>query len=562
MGGLMPKGFVTMSTKEIERGELIRRVREKRLTQARAGALLGLSLRQVKRLCQRFKADGLSGLVSRQRGRPSNRKLAVEMKAKVVALVRERYADFGPKLAHEKLVEVHGIRVGRETLRGWLTEAGIWLPRATRTLRVHQPRHRRQCLGELVQIDGCDHEWFESRADRCTALVYVDDATGKLMELRFVVSESAFDYFAATESYLRRHGKPVAFYSDKHSIFRVTQEGASGRSGGVTQFGRALAALNIDIICANTPQAKGRVERMNKTLQDRLVKEMRLRGISSMAAANAYAPEFMADYNRRFAREPMNAHDSHRPLQPNEDLAHIFTWQEERTMTRNLVVHFRRLTYLIVPTPETLALAGRRVLIHEAADGQVEIHCAGHCLPYSVLDKQPLVAAGEVVENKRLGAVLSLIQAGQEERDARRLASKKLTLRQKERLREARAKAGRLLKATQASCPSGPGPDRLAEALAATQEHAGCPRAVADFLADFAAEQKARRKKYNEVRNQRKRDRDLLALQNQAEINRQVVGGGGEDPRPSVDGSAGLRAVGARWSAGSAPAAQDQARAG
>jgi transposase len=557
MGGLMPKGFVTMSTKEIDRGELIRRVREKRLTQPKAAAMLGLSVRQVKRLCQRFKADGLSGLASRQRGRPSNRKLAAKMKSEVVALVRERYADFGPKLAHEKLVEVHDIRVGRETLRGWLTEAGIWLPRAARTLRAHQPRHRRQCFGELVQIDGCDHEWFESRADRCTALVYVDDATSKLMELRFVVSESAFDYFAATESYLSRHGKPVAFYSDKHSIFRVTQEGASGRSGGVTQFGRALATLNIDIICANTPQAKGRVERMNKTLQDRLVKEMRLRGISSMAAANAYAPEFMADYNRRFAREPMNAHDAHRPLQPDEDLAHIFTWQEERRMTRNLVVHFRRLTYLIVPTSETLALAGRRVLIHERADGQVEIHCAGRCLPYSVLDKQPLVAPGEVIENKRLGAVLSLIQAGQEERDKRRLSSKKLTLRQKERLRETRAKAGRLPQAPLASSPPAPGSDRLAQALAATQEGAGCASAVTDFLANFAAEQKARRKKYNDVSNRRKRERELLALQTQAELNRQVVRGGGEDPQPIVYGSASLRAVEARCSAGSAPAAQD-----
>jgi transposase len=273
----MPKGLLTMSTKEVDRGELIRRVREKRLTQAKAAALLGLSVRQVKRLCQRFKTDGLSGLASRQRGRPSNRKLSVETKAEVVALVRERYADFGPKLAHEKLVELHGIRIGRETVRGWLSEAGIWLPRAARTLHVHQPRHRRQCLGELVQIDGCDHEWFEARADRCTALVYVDDATGRLMELRFVVSESAFDYFAATESYLGHHGKPVAFYSDKHSIFRVNQEGTSGRSCGITQFGRALGVLNIDIICANTPQAKGRVERMNKTLQDRLVKEMRLR---------------------------------------------------------------------------------------------------------------------------------------------------------------------------------------------------------------------------------------------------------------------------------------------
>ena len=295
----------------------------------------------------------------------------------MVALVRERYADFGPKLAHEKLVELHGIRVGRETVRKWLTEAGIWLTRAARALRAHQPRHRRQCLGELVQIDGCDHEWFEQRADRCTVLVYVDDATGRLMELRFVKTESAFDYFDSTVSYLGRHGKPVAFYSDKHSIFRVHQEGSSGRSGGVTQFGRALGTLNIDIICANTPQAKGRVERMNKTLQDRLVKELRLRGISSIEEGNAYLPEFIADYNRRFAREPMNPHDAHRPLQPGEDLLQIFTWQEERTMTRNLVVHFRRLTYLIVPSPEALALAGRRVLVHESADGRVEIRCEG-----------------------------------------------------------------------------------------------------------------------------------------------------------------------------------------
>jgi transposase len=542
----MPKETVTMSTKEIDRGELIRRVREKRLTQAKAAALMGLSVRQVKRLCQRFKGDGLAGLASRQRGRPSNRKLAVETKAEVVALVRERYADFGPKLAHEKLVEVHGIRVGRETVRGWLTEAGIWLPRAARTLRVHQPRHRRQCLGELVQIDGCDHEWFEARADRCTALVYVDDATGRLMELCFVVSESTFDYFAATESYLGHHGKPVAFYSDKHSIFRVSQEGASGRAGGVTQFGRALGVLNIDIICANTPQAKGRVERMNKTLQDRLVKELRLRGISSMAAANAYAPEFMADYNRRFARVPMNPHDAHRPVQPNEDLAQIFTWQEDRTMTRNLVVHFRRLTFLIVPSPEALALAGRRVRLHESADGQVEIRHASHLLPYTVLDEQPLVAPGEVVENKRLGAVLSLIYAGQEERDQRRLASKQLTLRQKERLRATRAQVGRAPNAAMVVIPPGPGPDRLAQALAATQARAGCGPAMADFLARFTAEQKARRKKYNDVSKQRKRDRELLALKTQAELSRRDTGGGGEDPQPDVDGSAGLRAVGAR----------------
>ena len=310
----MPKGLVTMSSREIDRGELIRRVRAKEIKQAKAAALMGLSVRQVKRMCRRFKDDGLAGLASRKRGRPSNRKLSTEVKDQVVSLVRERYADFGPKLAHEKLVELHGVTVGRETLRKWLIEDGIWLSRDARAARPHQPRQRRQCLGELVQIDGSPHAWFEDRAPDCTLLVYVDDATSRLMELRFATTETAFDYFAATDAYLRRHGKPVAFYSDKHSIFRVAHEGTTGRDQGVTQFGRALAELNIDIICANTPQAKGRVERMNSTLQDRLVKELRLQRISTMEAGNAFLPTFMVDFNGRFAKAPRNPYDAHRPV--------------------------------------------------------------------------------------------------------------------------------------------------------------------------------------------------------------------------------------------------------
>ena len=224
-------------------------------------------------------------------------------------------------------------------------------------------------------------------------------------------------------------------------------------------------------------------------------------------------------------------------------------------MTRNRVVHFRRVSFLIVPSPETLALAGRRVRLHESADGQVEIRYAGNLLPYTLLDKQPLVAPGEIVENKRLGAVLSVISAGQEERDQRRMASKKLTLRQKEHLRATRSQLGRIPKAPPVPTPPGPGPDRLAQALAATQMGAGCGPAMADFFAKFTAEQKARRKKYNDISNQRKRDRELLALKTQADPSRRVVGGDGEDPQPGVDGSAGLRALGARRSAGSAPAA-------
>jgi hypothetical protein len=181
--------------------------------------------------------------------------------------------------------------------------AGLWLPRAQRRQRPHPPRYRRPCLGELVQIDGCDHEWFEQRGPRCVLLVFVDDATGQIMHLRFVASESTFDYFAAVRRYVEQHGKPVAFYSDKASIFRVNAQ--APRCGpNATQFARAMGELNIDVLCANSPQAKGRVERTHQTLQDRLAKELRLRGIDNPEDANRFAPEFIEDYKRRFGRDP------------------------------------------------------------------------------------------------------------------------------------------------------------------------------------------------------------------------------------------------------------------
>jgi hypothetical protein len=180
-----------------------------------------------------------------------------------------------------------------------------------------------------VQIDGSDHGWFANRGGMCTLLAFVDDATSRLMALRFVTSESAFDYYRATCAYLEQHGKPVAFYSDKHGIFRVNSKDAVG-GDGITQFGRALLALNIDIICANSPQAKGRVERAFGTLQDRLVKELRLAGVSSIAAANAWLPGFITAHNTRFGRDPANAKDLHRPLTQADDLDEILAWREAR----------------------------------------------------------------------------------------------------------------------------------------------------------------------------------------------------------------------------------------
>src|SRR6202051_3234632 len=288
-------GVVLMSKRELNRIDVLARLDGRRLTTLAAADLMRVSLRQTHRLLKRYRAGGAAAIANRRRGRPSNNRLSDVVRDHAIALVREYYADFGPTLAAEKLGERHDVRVSRETLRGWMRQAGIWLPRAERK-RIQQPRHRREHVGELIQIDGSDHRWFEDRAASCTLLVFIDDATSRLMELRFVPSESTFAYFETLKSYLQRHGRPVAFYSDKHSIFRVSREDAASGDG---MFGRALSELNIGILCANTSQAKGRVERAHHTLQDRLVKELRLARISTIAAATAVLPTLVAEHNGR-----------------------------------------------------------------------------------------------------------------------------------------------------------------------------------------------------------------------------------------------------------------------
>jgi hypothetical protein len=300
----------------------------------------------------------------------------------------------------------------RETLRGWMIAAGLWIDRRHRLPSPHQPRRRRDCLGELVQIDGSEHAWFEDRAAKCTLLAFVDDATSRLMHLRFVASESAVDYFRATRTYLEMHGKPIAFYSDKHGIFRVNAKDAAGGERA-TQFGRALSELNIDIFCANSPQAKGRVERAFATLQDRLVKELRLAGISTVAAANAWLPRFIEDYNRRFGRAPANAKDLHRALTQADDLDEILAWREARTVTRNLTLRYDRMMLLLDPTPFARELAGKKVEVVNYPDGRFAVRHEGVTLPFRVFDKIRTVAPGAIVENKQLGAALAFAREQQ-----------------------------------------------------------------------------------------------------------------------------------------------------
>ncbi len=262
---------------------------------------------------------------------------------------------------------------------------------------IHPMRERRACFGELVQVDGSQHDWFEGRAAECTLLVFIDDATGKLGQLLFVESESFFSYCRGTEGYLTRHGKPGAFYSDKHSVFRVNQPSA-GSSETLTQFGRAMQELDIQIICANTPQAKGRVERVNQTLQDRLPKELRLRGISDWQAGNAFLPEFMDDFNRRFAIQPRSQHDAHRPLSPKDNPARLFTWQETRILSKNLTLQFNKVVYQIQTERPSYAMRKAAVTVCLDDQGNITLLYKGKPLNYTVFHQQ--AKQSEVVQSK------------------------------------------------------------------------------------------------------------------------------------------------------------------
>jgi hypothetical protein len=408
--------IITMSNKELHRVEILQKLIDKRLIEHEAAKQLGLSIRQIRRLRKAYKADGAIGVVSKKRGNPSNHKYPDSVKELAIAYVKQYYIDFKPTFACEKLSENHGLTISRETLRKWMIDAELWIPKNCRLKRAYQPRNRRECFGELIQLDGSPHDWFEGRAPKCTLLVYIDDATGKLMECQFVKSESTFTYFDSTRRYLEKHGKPVAFYSDKHCVFRINRTGELG-GDGVTQFGRALSELNIDIICANTPQAKGRVERVNRTLQDRLIKEMRLMNISDAEQGNNFLPEFMDKFNKKFGVESIDSKNMHRELLPHEDLNEIFSWQENRTLSKNLTLQYDKALYLIEDSVDNRSLARNKVTVFEYFDGAIKIKCNNRELPYRIFDKIEKVDQGEIVSNKRLGAVLNFIKEKQDKHD-------------------------------------------------------------------------------------------------------------------------------------------------
>lgn len=392
---MVGEDMVTMSAKELRRVHVLRQLREKRITQREAGAMLRLTDRQIRRLLGRVNAEGDQGLVHRGRGKPSNRRVPEQRKTKVLELYEERYGDFGPTLAVEKLAEHHGIILSDETLRLWLQARGI--KHFRRRKRPHRAwRARKAHVGELVQLDGSHHDWLEGRGPRCVLMAYIDDASSRVFA-RFYDHEGTLPALDSFQRYVRRYGLPLALYADKHTTYQSPAEPTIDEQlAGVepaSQFGRALRELGVELIAAHSPQAKGRVERLFKTFQDRLVKELRLARIATLEAANRFLEDYLPVYNRRFMVPPAQAANLHRPKPPVRDLARCLCLKTTRCLRKDFTIAHAGQLYQIHDT-----IRARHVLVEQRLGGIMRLTHQGRPLDFHAIAVRPV----SVTEAKRL----------------------------------------------------------------------------------------------------------------------------------------------------------------
>ena len=400
---------VMMSGKEAQRLALVRQVLDKQLTQAAAASALGLSVRQVKRLCRQVRQQGASGLVSQRRGQASNRRIPQAQRDHFLGLVRARYADFGPELAREYLQQAHGFSHSTETLRQWMIQDGLWRAKPRKAARLHSPRERRARRGELVQIDGSHHDWFEGRAPKCCLIAFIDDATGEVLGARFSPTETTQAYFDVLQRHVQAHGMPLALYSDRHSIFtKHDKEDATP-----TQFERALLQLGIEPIQAYSPQAKGRVERLFQTLQDRLIKAMRVQQVHSMEEANDWLQAYLQAHNQRFAvraREPQDAHLAYTGTQ--EALQQICALHHQRQLSTQLSCQFEGSVVQIHPGQRGAPKGRCKIDIVEFTDGSLALLYRGAVLQHSRYTLHEHLRKSHTADDKNLnGHVDRLAQA-------------------------------------------------------------------------------------------------------------------------------------------------------
>jgi transposase len=382
-----------MSQKERTRLGVMQQVRAEQMTLVAAADVLGLGYRQVKRVWRRYRQEGDRGLVRRGRGRPSNRVKPKQFQERVLARYEQRYAGFGPTLACEHLSQDDGLEVDHETLRRWLLAAGSW--RVQRRRQKHrQWRERKPCFGQLVQMDGSEHDWLEGRGPGMVLMVMIDDATNRTYA-RFSEAETTRAAYDVFEGYSRKYGLPQGLYVDRDSIYETTREPRIGEQLAneppLTQFGRAMKQLGVELDLAYSPQAKGRVERRNGLFQDRLVKELRLAGISELAAANAFLEEkFLPALNRRFSVAPAQPADVHRGVP--RDLDQVLTWEEQRVVAQDWTVSWQGRYFQIAKRHEGLCLARKKVIVRLLRDGTIELVSGGQRLHWAELPKRPLPA--------------------------------------------------------------------------------------------------------------------------------------------------------------------------
>lgn len=382
----MVGGDITMSRKEVTRLEVMVSLEAGKISNSTAAKFLRLSRRQIIRVRKRYRLQGALGLVSRKRGTRSNNRISEAVKNQVLELISTTYVGFGPTFLREKLLENHEISLSKETLRRIMIANGSWDAKRSKKARIHQQRERRTRFGELVQIDGSPHDWFDGRREKCCLLVFVDDATGKIY-LRFEEAETTEGYFRTMLGYIKHYGAPVALYSDKHGIFRVNAPETTHE--GETQFKRAMDDLGVEIIYANSPQAKGRVERANQTLQDRLIKELRLAGINDIESANAFLPGFTEKHNKKFAVEPKDKTDAHQPLQlSDEELNLIFSIQATRTASKNLELSYKNIVYQIQVVGKGYTLRHAKILVCKDLSGAISLLYKNRKLDYKCYQKQ------------------------------------------------------------------------------------------------------------------------------------------------------------------------------
>jgi len=392
------EGIIMASQEELRRLHVIQKVLEGGLKQVEAEEILSLSSRHIRRVVKRVRKEGHRGIVHRLRGRPSNRKISDQLKEKVIKLYGKSYKGFGPTLASEKLLERDGVRISDETLRGWLIEAGDW-KRVRKTRRHRQWRERKGHRGEMVQIDGSHHAWFEDRGEPCVLMGYIDDATGDPFG-RFYDYEGTMPAMDSFKRYIRRRGLPLKVYLDGHSTYKSTAKPTiEEQLAGVeplSEFERALKELEVEVSHAHSPQAKGRIERLFRTFQDRVIKEMRLGGIKTIEEGNKFLEAYLPLYAKRFSVRPRDKEDLHRPLPRGIDLDGILCIKTERTLRNDFTVAHNHKLYQIEE-----ATKASEVIVQDRMNGSMRITYQGRALRFREIKERPIRDNNQPVARKR-----------------------------------------------------------------------------------------------------------------------------------------------------------------